>query len=86
MFSKRNEVVNEPTDVPRTPAELPMKDPRRVIEFRILFNRNRALGTASLRVLPSRKPHAPPSASPTNEIPKVVSHWLNGIVQVVFRS
>lgn len=41
-----------------------MKDPRRVTELRMLLRRSRALGTASLRVPPSRKPHAPPSASP----------------------
>ena len=50
--------------IPKTPAELPKNVPLRVTELRILLIRSRALVTASGLPAPSRKPHAPPRASP----------------------
>ena len=50
--------------IPKTPAELPKNVPLRVTELRMLLIRSRALDTASDLPAPSRKPHAPPRASP----------------------
>jgi len=50
--------------IPKTPAELPKNVPLRVTELRMLLIRSRALDTASGLLVPSRKPHAPPRASP----------------------
>ena len=50
--------------IPKTPAELPKNVPLRVTELRMLLIRSRALDTASGLFVPSRKPHAPPRASP----------------------
>lgn len=41
-----------------------MKEPLRVMEFRMLLIRSRAFVTANGRPTPSRKPHKPPIASP----------------------
>jgi hypothetical protein len=50
--------------IPKTPAELPKNVPLRVTELRMLLIRSRAFDTASGLLAPSRKPHAPPRASP----------------------
>ncbi len=62
---------NKSTDegiIPSTPAELPMKVPRLVTEFKMLLIRSLAFDTASGRLEPSRKPHKPPMARPDNKI------------------
>ena len=47
-----------------TPAELPMKVPLRVTEFRTLLIRNLVFDTARGLRAPSRTPHTPPRAKP----------------------
>jgi hypothetical protein len=59
--------------IPKTPAELPKNVPLRVTELRTLFIRSRAFDTASGLLAPSRKPHAPPRASPIGGQGHVVS-------------
>lgn len=54
-------------DVPSTPAELPMNEPRRVIELRMLLMRSLLLDTASGRKAPSLNPHKPPTPRPAVE-------------------
>lgn len=50
--------------LPITPAELPMKVPLRVTEFRTLLIRNLVFDTARGLRAPSRTPHTPPRAKP----------------------
>lgn len=49
---------------PRTPAELPMKVPLLVTEFKTLLIRSLVFDTARGLRAPSRTPHKPPIAKP----------------------
>jgi len=58
------EVIVSNANLPITPAELPMKVPLRVTEFRTLLIRNLVFDTARGLRAPSRTPHTPPRAKP----------------------
>jgi hypothetical protein len=51
-------------DGPRTPAELPIKVPLLVTEFKTLLIRSLVFDTARGLRAPSRTPHTPPRAKP----------------------
>lgn len=56
--------IGNDANLPITPAELPMKVPLRVTEFRMLLIRNLVFDTARGLRAPSRTPQAPPRAKP----------------------
>lgn len=65
-------------NLPITPAELPMKVPLRVTEFKTLLIRNLVFDTARGLRAPSRTPHAPPRAKPEK---KKVNMWQNRTIR-----